>query len=112
MIKITAIIRPHRLEEVKTAVASLGVSGMTVTDVRGSGNHPEVSSSFAGQEILISLPIRSKLEVVCPDNRAEDVVEAILIGARTGEPGDGKIFIEPLENVMRIRTGESGDAVV
>ncbi len=112
MIKIIAIIRPHRLEEVKTAVASLNVSGMTVTDVRGAGSRPEVSSTFAGQEILISLPIRSKIEVVCSEDQKDEIVAAILEGARTGEPGDGKIFIENVENAVRIRTGEAGDAVV
>lgn len=110
--RITAYVRPHKLEEVKTAVSNLGVSGLTVTDVRGCGNSPERASSFAGHEILVALPVRSKLETVVPDTLREAVIAAIEASARTGEPGDGKIFVEPIEDVLRIRTGERGrDAV-
>jgi nitrogen regulatory protein P-II 1 len=111
-VRVTAYVRPHKLEEVKTAVSNLGVSGLTVTDVRGCGASPEVASTFAGQEILIALPVRSKLETVVPAEMQEAVVQAVLRSARTGEPGDGKVFVEPIEDVVRIRTGERGpDAV-
>jgi nitrogen regulatory protein P-II 1 len=111
-VRITAYVRPHKLEEVKTAVSNLGISGLTVTDVRGCGSSPERASSFAGQEILIALPVRSKLETVVPEELQEQVIEAIVRSARTGEAGDGKIFVEPIEDALRIRTGERGpDAV-
>lgn len=112
MIRITAIIRPHKLEEVKTAVSGLGISGITVTDVRGTGNRPERAAVFAGQEILVALPIRSKVEIVCMEELKDELVAAILRHAHTGESGDGKIFVEPMSEAMRIRTEETGDAVV
>lgn len=112
IVRVTAYVRPHKLEEVKTAVTQVGVSGITVTDVRGCGNSPERATLLAGQEILVALPVRSKLEVVVPDSLAEDVVEAVLRSARTGEPGDGKVFLEPVEDVLRIRTGERGQDAV
>jgi nitrogen regulatory protein PII len=112
IVRITAYLRPHKLEEVKTAVSNLGVSGLTVTDVRGCGSSPERASTFAGQEILVTLPVKSKLETVVPAEMQEAVVAAIVNIARTGEPGDGKVFVEPIEEVLRIRTGERGpDAV-
>lgn len=112
MVRITAYVRPHKLEEVKTAVSNLGVSGLTVTDVRGCGSSPERPASFAGQEILVTLPVRSKLETVVPEAMQEAVIEAIVKFARTGEPGDGKVFVEPIEDAVRVRTGERGpDAV-
>lgn len=112
MIRITAFVRPHKLEEVKTAVASLDISGMSVSDVRGCGNSPERPVVFAGQELLIALPVRSKLVVVARDDLREPIVRAILEAARTGEPGDGKIFIERMADAIRIRTGERGDVAV
>lgn len=111
-VRITAYVRPHKLEEVKTAVSNLGVSGLTVTDVRGRGASPEVASTFAGQEILIALPVRSKLETVVSAEMQEAVIEAVLRSAWTGEPGDGKVFVEPIEDVVRIRTGERGQDAV
>lgn len=111
-VRITAFVRPHRLEEVKTAVTQVGVSGITVTDVRGRGSSPETATFLAGQEILVALPVRSKLEVVVPEEMAEEVVAAVVQSARTGEPGDGKLFIEPVEDVVRIRTGERGQDAV
>ncbi len=112
MIRITCYIRPHRLEPVKSAIASLGVNGMTVSDVRGTGNSPETSQWFGGQESLVAMPIRSKIEVVAPDDLQEQIVDAILENAQTGEPGDGKIFISKIEDAVRIRTSERGDAAV
>ncbi len=112
MIRIVCYIRPHRLEQVKSAIASLGVSGMNVADVRGTGNSPEAPTWFAGEEHVIALPIRSKIEVVVTDEAAAQVVEAIVQNARTGEAGDGKIFLERIDDVVRIRTAEHGEAAV
>jgi nitrogen regulatory protein P-II 1 len=112
VVRIVCYLRPHRLEPVKSAVASLGVSGMTVSDVRGTGNSPE-STDWAGSDAnLIALPIRAKIEVVVPDDMREEVVEAILESAQTGASGDGKIFVEPVEDAIRIRTEERGEAAI
>ncbi|HXH61639.1 MAG TPA: P-II family nitrogen regulator [Fimbriimonadaceae bacterium] len=112
IVRVTAYLRSHRLEDAKTAVSNVGVNGLTVTDVRGSGSSPERASTLAGQDILIALPLRSKLEVVVPEELTEPVIEAILGSIRTDEPGDGKVFVEPVTEVVRIRTGERGlDAV-
>lgn len=110
MVRITSFLRPHRLEAVKTAVAEVGITGMSVSDVRGRGNSPEKSVFFGGQELLVGLPMRSKLVVVVGDELKEAVIEAILEHARTGEPGDGKVFVEPIAEVLRVRTGERGIA--
>lgn len=112
MIRITAYVRPHKLEEVKTAIAALGVTGMSVSDVRGSGASPERPTTFGGQVVLVTLPIRSKVVVVCADDLQEPVIEAIIEAARTGEPGDGKIFVERVVDAIRVRTGERGEVGV
>lgn len=112
MVRIICMIRPHRLEQVKSAIAALGVSGLNVSDVRGTGNSPETAAWFAGEEHLISLPLKSKIEVVAEDGMAEAIVGAILEHARTGEPGDGKIFIERVSDVLRVRTGERGETAL
>jgi nitrogen regulatory protein P-II 1 len=110
MVRILAFFRPHRLEQVKSAVAALGVTGMTVTDVRGTGNSLEQPTWFGGEQQLIALPIKTKMEVVVTDDLVEPVVEAIVENARTGEQGDGKIFLEPILDAVRVRTRERGDA--
>lgn len=112
MIRILVFIRPHRLEQVKSAIAAIGVSGMTVSDVRGTGNSPEPAQWFAGEGQVIPLPIRSRIEVVIPDEIKDAVVQAILDGAQTGEASDGKIFIQPVETAVRVRTGERGEAAL
>lgn len=109
MIRVVCMIRPHRVEAVKTAIASLGVNGLTVADVRGVGNSPERAIAFAGEAHLVALPLRTMIDVVCPDELKEAVVDAILEHAATGQDGDGKIFIEPVEDALRIRTRERGD---
>ncbi len=106
MIRVIAYIRPHRLEEVKTALGEKGVTGITVSEVRGCGSSPESSDWFMGNKLVIALPQRLKVEVVVEDDVVETVIEAIIAGARTGSPGDGKIFLQPVEDVMRIRTGD------
>lgn len=112
MVRITCMIRPHRLEGVKSAIASLGVSGLNVADVRGVGNSPEKASWFAGEEHLVALPIKSRLEVVAADELQEPIIEAIIENARTGEPGDGKIFVEKVRDAIRIRTEERGESAI
>lgn len=112
MIRILVFIRPHRLEQVKSAIAAIGVSGMTVSDVRGTGNSPEPAQWFAGEGQVIPLPIRSRIEVVIPDEIKDAVVQAILDSAQTGEASDGKIFIQPVETAVRVRTGERGEAAL
>ena len=109
---ITAYVRPHKLEEVKSAVAVLPVTGISISDVRGSGNNPEKPSAFAGPDMVVPLPVRSRLVVVVPLELSEAVVEAIVNAARTGSPGDGKVFVEPILDALRVRTSEHGaDAV-
>jgi len=106
------LIRPHKLEQVKSAIASLGVTGLNVSDVRGVGNSPEKATWFGGQEHMVALPLKSRLEVVAPDDLKDAIVQAILENARTGEDGDGKIFIEKVVDAVRIRTGERGETAV
>ncbi|MBC8064913.1 MAG: P-II family nitrogen regulator [Chlorobia bacterium] len=108
MIRVICIIRPHKLEAVKSAIAAVGVSGMSVTEVRGTGNSEEKASWFGGEQQLIALPIRSRLEVVAPDELQSEIVSAIVSQAQTGEHGDGKIFVEPILDSVRVRTQERG----
>lgn len=110
MIRVVAYIKPHRLEGVKTAVAALGVTGLTVADVRGTGVSEEHTDLLSGA--VVALPIRSRLEVVVVDAMRESVVRAIVETARTGEPNDGKVFVERVAEALRVRTGERGDAAV
>jgi nitrogen regulatory protein P-II 1 len=113
MTRVTFFIRPHRLEAVKSAVAALGVSGMSVSDVRGMGNSAETTEWFGGAEDgVVPLPIRAKVEVVVADELADQIVAAILDNAQTGESGDGKIFLERVEDAVRIRTAERGEAAI
>ena len=111
MIKVTAYIKPHRLEPVKSAMAAEGVNGLSVGDVRGIGNSAEDSSIIRGQGVL-ALPIRARLEAVVADEIAETVVAAILASCSTGEKDDGKIFLERVQDAVRIRTLERGDQAV
>jgi nitrogen regulatory protein PII len=112
VIRVIAVIRPHKLEEVKTALGAIGATGITVTEARGCGAGPEESDWFSGREYVVALPARIKLEVVVPDEEREAVVEAILQSAKTGQPGDGKIFVLRELDALRIRTGERGEAAV
>ncbi len=112
MTRVTCYIRPHQLEAIKSAIAALGVTGMSVTDVRGTGNSPETTDWFGGTDGLIALPIRTRVEVVATDDQVDQIVEAILENARTGEAGDGKIFRESVSDAIRIRTSERGQAAV
>jgi nitrogen regulatory protein PII len=106
---ITAIVRPHRLQDVKEALAEIGVAGMTVTDVRGAGRQKGQVERYRGSEYSIDLLSKCMIEVAVADDQCEEAVQAIRKGAYTGEIGDGKIFILPLEDCLRIRTGERGE---
>lgn len=112
MVKIEAIIRPQRLDEVKSALDDLGVSGMTVVEVRGSGKQKGFTQHYRGAEYTVNLLQKVKLEIVVSESEVEPIVNAIVTSARTGEIGDGKIFLIPVSGVVRIRTGErDADAV-
>ena len=112
MKKIEAIIKPFKLEEVKEAVLKLGVSGMTITEVKGFGRQKGHTEIYRGAEYVVDFLPKIKIEVAVPSELVPDVVKAIQDNARTGQIGDGKIFIIPLEKALRIRTGEeNGDAL-
>jgi nitrogen regulatory protein PII len=106
---IYAIIRPHRLQDVKEALADVGVVGMTVTDVRGAGRQKGQVERYRGSEYSIDLLAKIKIEVAVLDDQCEEVIQAIRKAAYTGEIGDGKIFVMPLEDSIRVRTGERGE---
>jgi nitrogen regulatory protein P-II 2 len=106
---ITAIIRPHKLQDVKDALSKIGVTGLTVTDVRGAGKQKGQVERYRGSEYSIDLLAKSKIEIATADDQCEDAIEAIRKTACTGEIGDGKIFISGLEDAIRIRTGERGE---
>jgi len=113
MKKIEAIIRPLRLEAVKTALAEAGVTGMTVSDVRGSGRSSgQRPDTFRGEQYILHLPPKIKLELTVRDDAVDEVIETILEHARTGQEGDGKIFVLPATDALRIRTGETGEIVL
>ena len=112
MKKIEAVVRHHKWEEVKDALTSVGVQGITVTEVRGFGRQKGHKEAYRGVEYTVDLLPKIKVEVVVSDSSAVRVVDAIRTAARTGEIGDGKIFISEIADVIRIRTGETGDAAL
>lgn len=112
MVKIEAVIRPQRLDEVKSALDDLGVTGMTVTEVRGSGKQKGYTQHYRGAEYTVNLIQKLKLEIVCADQEVDRIVNAIASAARTGEIGDGKIFLLPVMDAIRIRTSERGGEAV
>jgi len=105
--KIQAIIRPFKLDEVKIALVNAGIVGMTVSEVRGFGRQKGQTERYRGSEYTVEFLQKLSLEVVVEDDKVQTVVDKIINAARTGEIGDGKIFISPVERVVRIRTGES-----
>jgi len=112
MKKIEALIKPFKLDEVKEALHEVGVQGMTVTEVRGFGRQKGHTELYRGAEYVVDFLPKVKIEIVVEDPQADDVIEAIVQAARTGRIGDGKIFVTPVENAVRIRTGERGkDAI-
>jgi nitrogen regulatory protein PII len=106
---IVAVIRPHRLQEVKEALSKIGVAGLTVTDVRGAGKQKGQVERYRGSEYSVDLLTKCKIEVATTDDQAEEAIQAIRKSAYTGEIGDGKIFVLTMEDAMRIRTGERGE---
>jgi nitrogen regulatory protein P-II 1 len=112
MKKIEAIIKPFKLDEVKDALDKLGIHGLTVTEVRGYGRQKGHVEAYRGIEYQVQFNAKVKLDIVVPDDLADKAVEAIRNTANTGNIGDGKIFISDLQGVVRIRTGESGDAAI
>jgi nitrogen regulatory protein PII len=108
MKKIEAIIRPFKLDEVKEALLEAGIRGMTITEVRGYGRQKGHKETYRGSEYQIEFVPKIKIEVVVDDSISEKVIDAILITAKTGQVGDGKIFISDVSDVIRIRTDESG----
>jgi len=112
MKKIEAIIKPFKLDEVKEALHDIGVQGMTVTEVRGFGRQKGHTELYRGAEYVVDFLPKVKIEMVVEKTQVDDVVEAIEQAARTGRIGDGKIFVLPVENVIRVRTGERGKEAI
>jgi nitrogen regulatory protein P-II 1 len=112
MKKIEAIIKPFKLDEVKNALAEIGIQGITVSEVKGFGRQKGHTELYRGAEYTIDFLPKVKIEIVVPDEKCSQVVETIQGSAKTGRIGDGKIFILPCEEVIRIRTGERGAAAI
>jgi nitrogen regulatory protein PII len=109
---IIAIIKPFKLDEVKEALSKVGVDGMTVTEVKGFGRQKGHTEIYRGSEYTVDFLPKVKIEIALTDDLVQPAIAAISAGAKTGKIGDGKIFVLPLEDVMRIRTDEHGDAAV
>ncbi len=112
MKKIEAIIKPFKLEEVKDALSDIGVEGMTVTEVKGFGRQKGHTEIYRGSEYTVDVLPKIKLELVLPDGRVDAAVAAIVKAAKTGKIGDGKVFVSAVDDAIRIRTDEKGDAAV
>ena len=112
MKRIEAIIQPYKLDDVRDALKGVGVDGMTIYDVRGHGRQKGHKEVYRGQEYEVDLLPKVKLEVVVADERVEETVKAVVEAARTGKIGDGKVFIFPVEEAIRIRNSETGDAAL
>lgn len=112
MKKIEAIIQPHKLEEVKEALIGIGVEGMTVSEVRGHGRQKGHAEMYRGTEYTVDFLPKVKLEIFVPDSRAAEIVGALGTAARSGKIGDGKIFISAVEEAVRIRNGDRGEAAL
>ena len=112
MKRITAISKPFKLDEVRESLAEVGITGLTVTEVKGFGRQKGHTELYRGAEYVVDFLPKVKIEVIVADSMSERAAEAIVAAARTGRIGDGKIFIEAVEEVIRIRTGETGEAAV
>ena len=112
MKKVEAIIKPFKLDDVREALSEAGIQGMTVTEVKGFGRQKGHSELYRGAEYVVNFLPKVKIEVVCTDDVVHQVVEAIENAAKTGRIGDGKIFVLPVDEVVRIRTGERGSSAV
>jgi nitrogen regulatory protein P-II 2 len=109
---ISAIIKPFRLDDVRNAISEVGITGMTVTEVKGFGRQRGHTELYRGAEYVVDFLPKLKIEIAVNDDLAERVVEAITNAAKTGKVGDGKIFVTNIEQVLRIRTGETGDGAL
>jgi nitrogen regulatory protein PII len=109
---VTAIIKPHKLDEVKEALQAAGITGLTVSEVRGYGRQRGHTEIYRGAEYTVEFVPKVKLEVLTTDAAVDAVIEAVVGTARSGEVGDGKVFVTSVEQVVRIRTGETGDEAV
>lgn len=112
MKKIIAIIRPNKLEDVKQALEEIGCHGLTVKDVKGRGRQLGITESYRGQDYNVDLLPKTEIEIVTKDKEVENIVKSIVETGKTGNIGDGKIFISNVEDVIRIRTGERGDKAI
>ncbi len=112
MKKIEAIIKPFKLDEVKEALAEIGIQGMTVSEVKGFGRQKGHKEIYRGSEYSVDFLPKIKLEVVVAESRADEVLKTIIGIAKTGRIGDGKIFVSPVEDTIRIRTGERGESAL
>jgi nitrogen regulatory protein P-II 1 len=112
MKKIETIIKPFKLDEVKEALSEIGIQGMTVSEVKGFGRQKGHKEVYRGSEYTVDFLPKIKLEVVVVDGRVEEVLKTIIAVAKTGRIGDGKSFVEPVEEAIRIRTGERGDGAI
>lgn len=112
MKKIEVIIKPFKLDEVKDRLNEIGIHGLTVTEVKGFGRQKGHTELYRGAEYVVDFLPKIKLDIAVPDDRVEEVVTAVTKSAHTGRIGDGKIFVTPIEEVVRIRTGERGEAAL
>lgn len=112
MKKVEAIIQPFKLEDVKEALKAIGIDGMTVTDVRGHGRQKGHKEVYRGQEYNVDLLPKTKLEMIVPDARLDDVVKTVVCAARTGKIGDGKLFVYEVAEAVRIRNDDRGEAAL
>jgi len=112
MVKIEAVIRPDKLDDVKTGLDEIGVTGITVMEVRGAGQQRGYVHRYRGAEYRVNLLEKIKLETVVPEGLVEQTVQTIVTAGRTGEVGDGKIFLIPVADAVRVRTGERGEAAI
>lgn len=109
---VTAIIKPFRLEDVRTALSDIGVQGITVTEVKGFGRQRGHTELYRGAEYVVDFLPKSKLEIAVADDQVDAAIDAIIKSANSGKIGDGKIFVSALEQVIRIRTGETGEQAI
>ncbi|HSD74831.1 MAG TPA: P-II family nitrogen regulator [Steroidobacteraceae bacterium] len=109
---ITAIIKPFKLDDVRAALSDLGISGMTVTEVKGFGRQRGHTELYRGAEYVVDFVPKTRIEVAVHDNLVDQVIEAVSAAAKTGKVGDGKIFVTDIERALRIRTGETDDAAL
>jgi len=112
MKKVEAIVKPFKLEEIKEALSAVGIQGLTVSEVKGFGRQKGHKELYRGAEYVVEFLPKVKLEVVVPDDKLQSVLDAIMKAASTGRIGDGKIFVSPVEDAVRIRTGESGEVAI